>query len=598
MAKKNEISEEEKIILSMPNPRLVKLIIKNFRSIGAEGVHIDLNDIVVLVGPNNAGKSSILKAYETVMHDGSKKSILGIDDFPNNVVDPENLPEVELHSIVFEERVGAHWLHKTEKNELLVKEKWTWNGPGQLPNRVGYNVDIQNWDTKAPFGFANVANLRRPEPHPVLAFDNPDVQAKAIADLLMTAINEKVLGLQSDGEENEYFKLLDSLKVLQNKIIDESQEQIKTANEELSKLISQVFPNYIIDFELDADNNIDKSISLFKSVTTNLLMGPKDGYKSSIDKQGSGARRTLLWTALKYLSESNRNSVDGRPTRPHLLLIDEPEICLHPNAIREASNVLYELPKNSNWQVMATTHSPIFINFDRDNTTIIRVEKNKKGIVKGTTVFRPDKIKLGEDDKENLKLLNICDPYVAEFFFGGSVVIVEGDTEYTAFNYIKNLNPDKYNNIHIIRARGKATIVSLIKILNQFGTNYSILHDSDRPWNEEGTKRSPAWGNNPNILAEVEKKPVNVRVRLIASLPNFEEAYFGEEVKKDKPYNALETIKTDSGKRELVEKLFNALIDHEKELPQNCTEWNDIDNLHEMLAAVIVLPPFIGKDED
>ncbi|WP_289665296.1 ATP-dependent nuclease [Flavobacterium panacagri] len=579
----------------MPNPRLVKLIIKNFRSIGSEGVHIDLNDIVVLVGPNNAGKSSILKAYETVMHDGSKKSFLSIDDFPNNNVDPENLPQVELHSIVYEERVGTHWLHRTENNELIVKEKWTWNGPGQNPIRVGYNTEINDWDTKAPFGFAAVANLRRPEPHPVLAFDNPDVQAKAIADLLMTAINEKVLGLQAEEEENEYFKLLESLKILQNKVIDESQEQIKTANEELSKLISKVFPDYIIDFELDAENNIDKSISLFKSATVNLLMGPKDGYKSSIDKQGSGARRTLLWTALKYLSESTRVSVEGRPSRPHLLLIDEPEICLHPNAIREASNVLYELPENNNWQVMATTHSPIFINFDRDNTTIIRVEKNENGVVKGTTVFRPDKIKLGDDDKENLKLLNLCDPYVAEFFFGGKVIIVEGDTEYTAFNYIKNLNQTKYNDVHIIRARGKATIVSLIKILNQFGADYSVLHDSDRPWNQEGTKRSSAWGNNPNILGEIENRPANVNVRLIASLPNFEEAYFGEEIKKDKPYNALETIRSNEAKRQIIEKLFNALIDHKSDLPPNCSEWNSIDELHNTLAAIIVLPPFIGN---
>jgi hypothetical protein len=29
-----------------------------------------------------------------------------------------------------------------------------------------------------------------------------------------------------------------------------------------------------------------------------------------------------------------------------------------------------------------------------------------------------------------------------------------------------------------MRARGKATIVSLI-ILNQFGANYSVLHDAD-----------------------------------------------------------------------------------------------------------------------
>lgn len=590
MSKKKEINTDDEIILTMPNPRLVKLIIKNFRSIGSEGVHIDLNDIVVLVGPNNAGKSSILKAYETVMNDGSKKSHLALEDFPNKTIDLENLPQIELHSIVYEERVGAQWLGRTDSGELLVKEKWTWSGPGKLPDRVGYNIEIDDWDTKAPFGFANIANLRRPEPHPVLAFDNPDVQAKAITDLLVTAITEKVESLQSqkDGEDNEYHRLINDLKTLQKKILSESQGHIDTAKSELSKMISKVFPGYIIDFEVDAENNIDKSISLFKAIATNLLMGPENGFRSTIEKQGSGARRTLLWTALKFLSESSssKNS-DGRPARPHLLLIDEPEICLHPNAIREASNVLYELPSNNNWQVMATTHSPIFINFDRDNTTIIRVEKNETGIVKGTTVFRPDKVKLGADDKENLKLLNLCDPYVAEFFFGGKVIVVEGDTEYTAFNYIKNLKPDIYKNIHIIRARGKATIVSLIKILNQFGSDYSILHDSDRPRCLDSTKRNPAWGNNPNILAETQKKAPNVNVRLLASLPNFEEAYFGEEIKSDKPYNALETIRSDQSKQDTIEALLKALIDHNAPCPENCTEWESIESLESILSTVI-----------
>ena len=119
------------------------------------------------------------------------------------------------------------------------------------------------------------------------------------------------------------------------------------------------------------------------------------------------------------------------------MLIDEPEICLHPNAIRDACRVLYDLPNSGNWQVMVTTHSPIFIDFSRDNTTIVKVEKNAAGAIQGTTVFRPDTVQLDADDKRNLKLLNLCDPYVAEFFFGGKVIVVEGDTEYTAFNYIK-----------------------------------------------------------------------------------------------------------------------------------------------------------------
>lgn len=53
-----------------PRARLHKLVIANFRAIGKTPVTIELDDIVVLVGPNNAGKSSVLRAYEVVMQAG------------------------------------------------------------------------------------------------------------------------------------------------------------------------------------------------------------------------------------------------------------------------------------------------------------------------------------------------------------------------------------------------------------------------------------------------------------------------------------------------------------------------------------------------
>src|SRR5579863_4761899 len=139
-------------------------------------------------------------------------------------------------------------------------------------------------------------------------------------------------------------------------------------------------------------------------------MGPVDGFATTLDRQGSGACRTLIWVAVRILSEHSDGKAAESSDRPHLLLIDEPEICLHPDAIREACRVLYDLPKNKGWQVMITTHSPIFIDLTRDNTSIVRVERLIDGTVRGTTIYRPEKAKLDEDDRIELKLLNLCDP--------------------------------------------------------------------------------------------------------------------------------------------------------------------------------------------
>lgn len=597
MAKAKKTEVEISLVSENPEilkPKLTKLTIKNYRCIGSTPVEIDLNEIVVLVGANNVGKSSILKAYELAMSQGSAKANLNLEDFPNNKIDPDNLPEIEIHTRVFDNAPGDKWIETLDNDDLIVKEKFTWQAEGK-PIRQGWDVEEQIWSTNVPWGAPNVANSRRPEPHKVDAFDSPEKQAEEIKKLLMQALNERVKNYkkpnnEEGAEENDYQKLIRQVKDLQKRILEEAQEQIDEVNTELTSLISKVFPNYIIDFDAKAEDNLDSAINLFKA-DSQLLMGPSDGYLSTIDRQGSGARRTLLWTAIKFISENNQKiKPEGSISRPHLLLIDEPEICLHPNAIREACNLLYELPETGNWQVMVTTHSPIFIDFSKDNTTIIKVEKTEQGEIRGTTVFRPDRVQLDEDDKRNLKLLNLCDPYVAEFFFGGKVVVVEGDTEYTAFNYIKRQKPELYKNINIIRARGKATIVSLIKILNHFGSDYSVLHDCDKPriTTKKGKEMAnPAWGNNPNILNAINAKPISTSNRLLASLPNFEEAYFGEVAEGEKPYNALRKLEESPELFDIVENLLKALINFEAQPPVNCTEWNSIEELEQKISEVL-----------
>jgi putative ATP-dependent endonuclease of OLD family len=574
-------------------PRLVRLIIKNFRCIGPNPVTIDLDDIVVLVGPNNTGKSSVLKAYELVMLEGSKAGELTIDDFPGGEVNPAALPEIELHTIVYDNSPGPEWMGKTDGGENLVKERWMWSQPG-APVRCGYNFQKGDWanDTdkeKVPWGAAGIANSRRPQPHRINAFDSPEEQAKAIVKLLTTAITERVKAHKADSKtnkESDYARLLASIAQLQKKIVGESQEQIEIVQNGLTAAIERIFPDHRVIFDAKPEDDTDKAINLFKA-EPQLLMGPKDGYLSTIDRQGSGARRTLLWTALRLLAESGEKK-KGDTERPHVLLLDEPEICLHPNAIREACSLLYGLPEmTKNWQVMVTTHSPCFVDFSRDHTTIVRVEMSKQGQVSGTTIFRPETAKFTDDDKQELKMLNICDPYVAEFFFGGRTIVVEGDTEYTAFKTLTSLVPDKFRDIHIVRARGKATIVSLAKILNQFGTPYAILHDSDRLTykGKDGTmKVNPAWAHNASIKETASLTKAGVRV--VASVPNFEEAYLNKECNQEKPYNALTRIKSDPGVRKTIEQLLDALADFKNPLPQGAMQWDNIDDLKKAVEAL------------
>lgn len=608
MPKKKRQDEVAQPPASIRRPRLHKLTVRNFRGIGIEPVTIELDDIVVLVGPNNAGKSSILRAYEVVMEEGSSAGELTLEDFPNGCVTEGASPTIELETVVFDESApGERWVRTDPSTgEKFVREKWTWDSPGK-PKRVGWDVATDDWDAlEKPWGAPNVAQAYRPKPHRVTAFDDPATQAAAVAKLLQEVINDRVrkisvrnAELAGESSSSEYEKLLDAVGALRKSIATDATQAVDDVRQELSEAIADVFPGYSVSFDARPEDDVEKCITLFKGAPT-LKMGITGGFQGGLDHQGSGARRTLLWAALRVLAERPVTSKTAATGRPHILLLDEPELCLHPNAIREACRVLYDLPKSKAWQVMVTTHSPAFVDFSRDNTSVARVERSSNGQVIGTTIFRPSRARLDDDDKVELKLLNLCDPYVAEFFFGGRTVLVEGDTEYTAFRYVASCEGHAYADVHIVRARGKACLVSLCKVLNQFDKGYAVLHDSDRPMvinkRTNTTRKNAAWAVNESINRITETRRKVGQVRLLASVPNFEEAFFGEQGSTDKPFSALAHLKTDDKAYSLIKQVLDALLDTAKPVPNGTVEWGALSDLEASVTTFDQAQPTVGGE--
>jgi putative ATP-dependent endonuclease of the OLD family len=586
--------------VSLESARVKKLVIKNFRCIGSNPVEVDLDDIVVLVGPNNVGKSTILRAYEVVMSHGSADGRLLLADFPREVVDGDKLPEIELQTYIDPEtkdKPGEQWLHlEEETGRNYVRERWIWDSPNKDPTRQGRRANAEDWSENVPWGAPNVAKSHRPIPHRVDAFASPETQAQGVINIIKTVLQDLA---KKPGEGEDTASALEKLRIeilqVQARIIENSQVEIDKIEAELSSIISEVFKGFKVKIDPRHQDLSDKALLLFNTDPI-LRMGPEDGHSAPIEKQGSGARRTLLWSALKLVGERSgetkkatgkkaKAATDAAETsspeapRPHVLLMDEPEICLHPNAIREACRVLYGLAVDgSGWQVMVTTHSPAFIDLSRDNTTIVRVERDEGGSIHGTTVFRPTRARLDTDDKKLLKLLNTWDPYVGEFFFGGRAIIVEGDTEYSAFQLIIDRERKEFGDVHVIRSRGKFIIPALIKILNHFGSGYAVLHDSDTPTLKSGNA-NPAWAGNNSILNGALAAPNPSAVRIVASVPNFEEAYLGVAVSKEKPYHAVAQMNTDEAAYVRVRSLLVSLLDATKPLPEGAVAWSKIEDL-------------------
>jgi putative ATP-dependent endonuclease of OLD family len=258
--------------VQIPRPRLNKLKVCNFRCIGPQPVEVELDDIVILVGPNNTGKTAILRAYQVVMQHGSAEGELTKEDFPNGEIDPANLPTIELETVVFEKTApGERWVRTDPMtNEMFVREKWVWSQAG-APKKVGWDVAANDWHaSEGPWGAPHVAQAYRPEPHYVGAFQKPEDQAKEVVKLLSRAITERVKGMskkttdETGGEgPTDYEKLLGAIKDLRLKIASDAATAVADVQEELTSMISAVFPGYGVTFDARPED-VEGALDLYK----------------------------------------------------------------------------------------------------------------------------------------------------------------------------------------------------------------------------------------------------------------------------------------------------------------------------------------------
>lgn len=261
---------------------------------------------------------------------------------------------------------------------------------------------------------------------------------------------------------------------------------------------------------------------------------------------------------------------DGTNLPGNMLLIDEPEVALHLNAIRAASNYLYELALDPAWQVIITTHSPWFLDPFQDHTTIVRLERSEEKPTPLT--YKPNEVKFSNDDKENLKLLNRFDYSLSEMFFGQHPIIIEGDTEFTAFEYI--LRKEAYS-FHdwplLVRARGKYTIPLIIKMLHHFKVNYSVIHDIDYPKNKAGNTNN-SWSANDIIYKAIcDSRKAGLKVIHRVSMFNIETQHVNVDdngqvlidAGKDKPWRILKALEETDKIYKSLKGVLDELMDSE-----------------------------------
>lgn len=411
--------------------KLKEIHIKRFRGIKDQIIK-DIDNALVLIGKNNAGKSAYLTAIRTFFGDYTpqdKDIYQECDDFEIDVV--LECDESYISDFFLDSKIGFSKVPSTAtdyndiKNGTIFEDK-TFNEYKNMRNEVinaGFSEDtstseifesiwikainkkfsISNKIIESSLVFKKGATKVEYTVNKDIVYLLPSVafiddsrnfseeetgKTKTITASIFNTIlkSELIRNVGIDCRScnrddcDELCINAISEKSPMNLSIEELQKLInyktKNSSAQLTRNISERFAkNYQDGFKVNikATSNIDKSFSLITKI-----FDPALNSEVELSNVGAGVRSVYILSLLQ-----SYQSINAKHT---IFVIEEPELYLHPQLQKSMAKTLSEIAENN--QVIFTTHSPIMLReFSTSNIRKIKLnEENYCSIAENTTI--------------------------------------------------------------------------------------------------------------------------------------------------------------------------------------------------------------------
>jgi putative ATP-dependent endonuclease of the OLD family len=259
--------------------------------------------------------------------------------------------------------------------------------------------------------------------------------------------------------------------------------------------------------------------------STRLIAGPRTAPAAAraarrhfavSDGRSSAALAGALVAGIEDLCDAGEHGL--------VLLIEEPELFLRPQAQRYLYRLLRRFADNGN-QVLYSTHEPAFLNVGRLEE--VALVEHRPGA--GTVVFHPEALPA----EESFRAVSELDAERAELFLGRAALLVEGRTEKLSLPFVfRALGYDADREaITIVDCGGKPNIPLFIRVCHAARVPCVAIHDRDAPANRRPSRGERALNSEITELAG--------RARTVELAPDFE-AVAGLRGHRHKPARAFE----------------------------------------------------------
>lgn len=472
--------------------------IKNFKS--CHDIDLILSDFTPLVGYNNGGKSNILEAIKWLL----RATALSEKDFYDPLQPVEISGKVDgITDQILENLIPQHRERITPfcKNGTLRIRRI--QPSPDVPVR-NIRLEIRNPDAEDdhaenawavnPNGIDVAIKAIFPEPIEISAMQ--DSVEDVCKSKSTTTIGKLISEIMAPIEKQHGAALHAAFEGIRSKFEAEGEERAQELNDfdhHANQNLKELFPGIKVRIHVPAPEIKE----LFKNGTIKIV---EDGFDKCRDVQalGHGAQRSIQMALIRYLADIKTHG-NQNPTRT-LLLIDEPELYLHPQAVEYVRLALKSLSEKE-YQVIFATHSPLMISAEDIGTTVI-VRKNNHNQSYSRKRLSDAINEVVKDAPSQLQTLFELSNS-SQILFSDKVIIAEGRTEQRLLPEIYHLISHRTlsaNRTALVSPGGAGNTIKCLNILAAMAIPAKAIVDLDFVFkNAVNGGLLPA--NDPDIVA-------------------------------------------------------------------------------------------------
>ena len=436
---------------------LVAIEISNLR--GFKSARLSLREgLSLLVGPNNSGKTSVLRILDWVLNRAREETLLGT--LP--------LDREEFSLLVPARRTGGTARRITLHVDIADgRRRRRFQATGRVARlRIGVNAEgyvrlnlgppKRNEAPDNGVALELLRAVRRCTEYglvPASRDARSESFTAAFRDAVTARLENRAIHARRAGAPAEYRQVKKALAQLERigkelvaPLWVEMQENLPPGLAERGELRVSVLPEDFVPWLADR-------------VGLRLVTGPHDADSVAPIEVGSG-----LQSLLELATQQAAASVTGER---RIIAVEEPEAFLHPSAQRTLARLI---AKRLPGKRIVSTHSPLLVE---------EASYGEVVLVRDHRFYEPSGAAASDPDRNDINTA-LLSGYGAEMAFARSVLLVEGEGDRLYFEWLRRRlavgsNDGRLDEIYVLPTGSKASFAPWLKLFSSYG------REGDRP---------------------------------------------------------------------------------------------------------------------